>query len=98
MMTMTSQAPSANFATAKMTVILKLSVTPMGGPSPDLFDPGKVTVGTDPTKTPSFIYPSTGTMFPQNVYKILFQWRKSGLNAFEVKFEGPGVTVNGRVC
>jgi hypothetical protein len=81
-------------ATAKMNVVLKLSVTPMGGPTSDLFDPTKVTVGTDPTKTPSFIYPSTGTMFPQNVYKILFQWRKSGLNAFEVKFEGPGVTVN----
>lgn len=80
-------------ATAKMNVVLQLSVSGPGGPSPDLFDPSKVTVDSDPTKAPSFIYPSTGTMFPQNVYKILFQWRRAGLSAFEVKFEGPGLTV-----
>lgn len=81
-------------ATAKVNVVLQLAITATGGPSSSLFDPGKVTVGTDPTKTPSFIYPSTGTMFPQNVYKILFQWRRAGMDAFQVRFEGPGVTVD----
>ncbi len=80
-------------AVATMNVILQFAVTQPGGPSSDLFDPSKVTADTDPTKAPSFIYPSSGTMFPQNVYKILFQWRRAGLSAFEVKFEGPGVTV-----
>lgn len=80
-------------ANATMNVVLKFSVSSTGGPSPSLFDPTKVTVSGDPTKAPSFIYPSTGTMFPQNVYKILFQWRRAGLGAFEVKFEGPGVSV-----
>jgi hypothetical protein len=80
-------------ATATMNVVLKYTVASPGGPSPELFDPSKVTVSSDPTKSPSFIYPSTGTMFPQNVYKIMFQWRRAGLSAFEVKFEGPGVTV-----
>ncbi len=80
-------------ATATLNVVLDYVVTPPGGPSSDLFDPAKVTVSTDPAKAPSFIYPTTGTMFPQNVYKIMLQWRRAGLSAFEVKFEGPGVTV-----
>jgi hypothetical protein len=80
-------------ASATLNVVLNLAIAVPGGPSPDLFDPTKVTVSGDPTKSPSFIYPSTGTMFPQNVYKILFQWRRAGLSAFEVKFEGPDVTI-----
>jgi hypothetical protein len=80
-------------ATATLDIKLAFKVTTPTGPSTDLFDPSKVTVGTDPLKTPSIVYPATGTMFPQNVYKILFQWKKAGLDSFEVKFEGTSLSV-----
>ena len=83
-------------ATATLTVKLSYAVQGSGttSPSPSLFDPGSTTVGTDPTKTPSFIYPSDQTMFPRNVYKILFQWRTAGMSAFQVRFTGPTLDVS----
>jgi hypothetical protein len=85
-------------ASATVTIVMDLHVAAPGGDGgtavpPELFDPTKVTVGTDPTKTPAIIYPSDKTAFPPNIYKILFQWKKAGMNAFEVKFEAPGLSV-----
>lgn len=80
-------------ATATLDISLSFKVTTPGGPAPELFDPSKTTTSTDALKAPVIVYPSTGTMFPQNVYKILFQWRKQGLDSFEVKFEGAKVSV-----
>lgn len=78
---------------ADLKVVLSYKVAAPGGPSVDLFDPGKTTASTDATKAPVIVYPAAGTMFPQNVYKILFQWKKQGLDAFEVKFESPSISV-----
>lgn len=40
-------------------------------------------------KQPGIIYPSDQTRFPRNIYKILFQWKKGGNDAFRLTFEGP---------
>lgn len=55
----------------------------------DLFDPSKNTPVFDDSLAPSIVYPSDGTKFPTNVYKILFQWRDRGLTLFRVRFEAP---------
>ncbi|APR82749.1 tolB protein precursor [Minicystis rosea] len=78
-------------ASADLTVIFKPSVDEGSVPpgTPDLFDPGKNTPITGDPLAPDLVYPSGGTMFPPNVYKILFQWRGHDHPLFRVHFEGP---------
>jgi hypothetical protein len=60
-----------------------------------IFDPGTHTVVTgDPNKTPALVYPVSDTMFPQNVYRVLFQWKKAGLTLFQLSFDSPVLKVN----
>lgn len=45
--------------------------------------------------SPSIVYPSSRTMFPRNVYKVLFQWNQgTGNNLFRLEFKSPTVTMN----
>lgn len=44
-------------------------------------------------KSPDIVYPSDATRFPRNLYRTIFQWRKEGLSAFRLVFEGPNSTV-----
>ncbi len=63
-------------------------------------DPGPATTGrfagpvvtNVAAKSPVFVYPNTETRFPVNIYKVLFQWRKSGNDFFRLTFAGPGGT------
>jgi hypothetical protein len=55
----------------------------------DIFDPSHPVVMGDPNKTPTLVYPVSDTMFPQNVYRVLFQWNKAGLGLFQISFESP---------
>jgi hypothetical protein len=77
-------------ATADLTVTFKPSMDegtiPPG--TKDLFDPTKSTPVMGDPLAPKIVYPSDGTMFPTNVFKILFQWRDQGLSLFHVRFEG----------
>lgn len=75
-------------ATASLRVILDFGL-PLPGTPPGtetLFPPGAMPT-MDPSRTPSFVYPSSETVFPQNVYKVLFQWRGGGNDRFRVNFE-----------
>jgi hypothetical protein len=45
------------------------------------------------TKSPVIVYPSDQTRIPRNIYKILFQWKKSGNDWFRLTFDGPGAKV-----
>lgn len=44
-------------------------------------------------KSPDIVYPSDATRFPRNLYRTIFQWRKEGMSAFRLVFEGPNSTV-----
>jgi hypothetical protein len=60
-----------------------------------IFDPGTHTVVTgDPNKTPALVYPVSETMFPQNIYRVLFQWKKAGLTLYQISFDSPVLKVN----
>jgi len=59
------------------------------------FDPNTHTVVTgDPNKTPALVYPVSDTMFPQNIYRVLFQWKKAGLALYQISFDSPVTKVN----
>jgi len=75
-------------ATAQVRVILEFGVTLPGTPpgTAALFPPGTMPT-VDATRTPAWLYPSSETIFPQNVYKVLFQWRPSGNDRFRVNFD-----------
>ena len=68
-------------ATAQLTVVLKgeqqSGTVPLNASS--LFDPAnQKIVTTDAAHTPTLVYPVPETLFPQNVYRVLFQWRAGG--------------------
>ncbi|MDP2276167.1 MAG: hypothetical protein Q8K32_35815 [Archangium sp.] len=42
---------------------------------------------------PKVVYPHSGTRFPRNIYKVLFQWQRAGHAKFRLTFTGPGSTV-----
>lgn len=45
--------------------------------------------------SPSIVYPSHRTMFPRNVYKVLFQWNQgTGNNLFRLEFKSPTVSMS----
>lgn len=46
-------------------------------------------VSQDAMKSPVIVYPSDQTRIPRNIYKILFQWRRSGNDWFRLTFDGP---------
>ncbi|MHB8872857.1 MAG: TolB family protein [Myxococcaceae bacterium] len=46
-------------------------------------------VTSNAAKSPLIVYPNDGTRFPRNIYKVLFQWRKSGNDHFRLTFDGP---------
>lgn len=75
-------------ATATLRVVLDLSVTPTGTPAgtPDLF-PATGPAAPDAARTPTWVYPANGTVFPQNVSRNLFQWRPAGNDRFRLTFE-----------
>jgi hypothetical protein len=79
-------------ATAALRVLLDVSVHLPDAPTDidTLFPPGG-TPTTDAMHTPSFVYPATQTVFPQNVYQILFQWRGAGNDRFRVSFDSDRV-------
>lgn len=78
-------------ATAELKVVFRPMVADDSTPSDvvDLFDPAKNTPVEGDPLAPSLVYPSDGTKFPTNVYKILFQWRSQGLTLFHLRFEAP---------
>jgi hypothetical protein len=84
-------------ASAELTVIFK-PVINVGNVPPDAsgnFDPSTQTpVPPGDPLSPEIAYPSSGTMFPTNIYKILFQWRAKGLSLFHVRFEGPSIDLS----
>ena len=81
-------------ATATLTVVLERDVT-IGSvpPSPGtLFDPPNTVVKGDPTNAPSLVYPVDDTMFPQNIYRVLFQWNKGTSALYQLEFKSPLLT------
>ena len=59
------------------------------------YDPNThVVVTGDPNKTPALVYPVSDTMFPQNIYRVLFQWKKAGLALYQISFDSPVTKVN----
>jgi hypothetical protein len=59
------------------------------------FDPGTHTIVTnDATHVPTLVYPVNDTMFPQNVYRVLFQWNKKGNALFQLSFTSPTFTMS----
>ena len=65
--------------TASLTVVVTLTVLDPTFPPPlgadTLFTPGTPIVTADPMRSPTILYPSDATMFPQGLARILFQHR-----------------------
>ena len=79
-------------ATAQLRVVLEVAIALPDAPGDiaTLFPTGS-TPTTDAAHTASFVYPSTRTVFPQNVYEVLFQWRGGGNDRFRVNFDSDRV-------
>ncbi len=77
--------------TGSTTVTLSLSATfnDPGSTVTSRFSGAPMTSG---AKVPAWVYPSDQTRFPRNLYKVLFQWKKSGNDYFRLTFTGPGST------
>jgi hypothetical protein len=78
-------------ATASITIHYALEIA--AGDVPDgaaaLFDAAGKTVVTTGADAPSLVYPVDDTMFPQNLYRVLFQWRGHGKPLFQLEFSSP---------
>jgi hypothetical protein len=59
-----------------------------------LFDPMDKTVVTTGADVPSLVYPVNDTMFPQNIYRVLFQWRGNAKPLFQLEFSSPVLRVS----
>jgi WD40-like Beta Propeller Repeat len=73
-------------ASATLRVVIDVTVSTTGTPA----DTGALFAGdptADATRAPGWIYPANETVFPQNVNRVLFQWRPSSNNRFRVTFE-----------
>jgi len=79
-------------ATAKIKVVLDVSESAGNVPPnvADLFDPGKNQVVENDPGSPSLVYPVKDTMFPQNLGRLMFNWRAQGAGVFLLEFAGPG--------
>ncbi|HKP62580.1 MAG TPA: hypothetical protein VJV78_37855 [Polyangiales bacterium] len=78
-------------ATATITVHYSVEITSGTVPSSagTLFDPAGKTVVTTAGDAPSLVYPVNDTMFPQNLHRVLFQWRGKGKPLFQLEFSSP---------
>lgn len=85
-------------ATAALTV--KLEADEISGNVPmdpgSLFDPKTNTIiPNDPTHGPSLVYPVAQTMFPQNLYRTMFDWRGgAGNNLWKLEFTSQSLTLS----
>jgi hypothetical protein len=79
-------------ATATVRVIVDVPITLPDTPGDiaSLFPPGAAPT-TNAMRTPSFVYPANQTIFPQNVYKVLFQWRPGGNDRFRINIDSDRV-------
>ncbi|CAN5368842.1 hypothetical protein BH11MYX1_BH11MYX1_24050 [soil metagenome] len=78
------------WATAEVTVRLDATIIDGAFPpsDPDLFDNTKPVLAGDPTRSPTLLYPSTNTIFPQTLPNTVFQLARGALNdAFRLTFE-----------
>jgi hypothetical protein len=82
-------------ATATITVHYATEITSGSVPAGTaaLFDPAGKTVVTTGADVPSLVYPVNDTMFPQNLYRVLFQWRGNGRSLFQLEFTSPVLRV-----
>lgn len=79
-------------ATAVVNVVLHVDASSGSVPAgaDELFDPTKnQVVQGDATHSPSLVYPVAETMFPQNLDRVLFQWRAAGGKLFKLTFDSP---------
>jgi hypothetical protein len=78
-------------ATATISVHYATNITSGNVPdgAPALFDPAGKTVVSTGTEVPSLVYPVNDTMFPQNIYRVLFQWRGHAKPLFQLEFTSP---------
>lgn len=83
-------------ASAVLKVVLQRDLTSGNVPAnvASLFDPTGKTVTTSDPKVPSLVYPVSDTMFPQNIYRVLFQWRGKGMPLYQLSFTSPMANVN----
>jgi hypothetical protein len=84
-------------ATATITVHYSVEITSgaiMAGAAAALFDPTNKTVVTTGADVPSLVYPVNDTMFPQNIYRVLFQWRGHSKPLFQLEFSSPVLRVS----
>jgi hypothetical protein len=83
-------------ATATITVHFAVDISsgtvPAGAAA--LFDPAGKTLVTTGSDVPSLVYPVSDTMFPQNLYRVLFQWRGHGKPLFQLEFTSPVLKVS----
>lgn len=79
-------------AMAALRVVLEVAI-PLPDAPGDIatFFPAGSTPTTDAAHTASFVYPANETVFPQNVYRVLFQWRGAGNDRFRVNFDSDRV-------
>jgi len=77
-------------AEAALNVRLSIAVVSEGAPAgaPALFPEDTSQDVRNTASVPTVIYPSTDTMFPRNLERVLHQWRApAALDLFEVRFE-----------
>lgn len=93
--TVTAYSGAAS-ATAQITVQFQPVVKSSSAPAnADTLLPASGTGTVMAGNSPSIVYPSSRTMFPRNVYKVLFQWNQgTGNNLFRLEFKSQAVTMN----
>lgn len=93
--TLTAYSGAAS-ATAQITVQFQPVVKSSSAPAnADTLLPASGTGTVMAGNSPSIVYPSSRTMFPRNVYKVLFQWNQgTGNNLFRLEFKSQTVTMN----
>lgn len=75
-------------ASVSLRIVLDVTVTTAGtAPEVATLFPAAGAPATDAARAPVWIYPANETVFPQNLNRVLFQWRPSGSNRFRVTFE-----------
>ncbi len=73
-------------ASATLRVVIDVTVTAPGA-TPDTAGLFAGDPTADAARAPAWIYPANETVFPQNLNRVLFQWRPSGSNRFRVTYE-----------
>jgi hypothetical protein len=76
-------------ATINVHYTVEIAVGNVPSGTPELFQPESKTVVTSGPDVPSLVYPVNDTMFPQNIYRVLFQWRGHGKPLFQLEFSSP---------